>query len=76
MCLAIPMELKEIRGELGVVEMGGARREVRLTLLESPAVGDYVIVHAGFAIQKLDKEQAAKDLALLTEVEEKARGLR
>lgn len=68
MCLAVPMELKSIQGELGVVELGGARTEVRLTLLEDPQVGDFVIVHAGFAIQKLDREQAEKDLALMAEV--------
>jgi hydrogenase expression/formation protein HypC len=73
MCLAIPMELVEVDGDRGVVEAGGVRKEIRLTLLEAPAVGDYVIVHAGFAIQKLDKEQAAKDLALLAEVAERAR---
>lgn len=68
MCLAVPMELMSIAGELGVVELGGARTEVRLTLLEEPKVGDFVIVHAGFAIQKLDREQAEKDLALMADV--------
>jgi len=72
MCLAIPMELKEIDGDRGVVEAGGVRKEIRLTLVDSPAVGDFVIVHAGFAIQKLDKEQAAEDLALLAEIEASA----
>ena len=72
MCLAIPMELKEIRGETGVVEVGGVRREIQLTLMEDPKVGDYLIVHAGFAIQKLDKEQALKDLELFAEIERKA----
>lgn len=68
MCLAVPMELMSIQGELGVVELGGARTEVRLTLLEEPKVGDFVIVHAGFAIQKLDREQAEQDLALMADV--------
>jgi hydrogenase expression/formation protein HypC len=66
------MELKEIRGETGVVEVGGVRREIQLTLMEDPKVGDYLIVHAGFAIQKLDKEQALKDLELFAEIERKA----
>ncbi|MFH1725265.1 MAG: HypC/HybG/HupF family hydrogenase formation chaperone [Elusimicrobiota bacterium] len=65
MCLAIPMELTAVKGEAGTVRMGGAEKEIRLDLVEDPKTGDYVIVHAGFAIQKLDKEQAEKDLALI-----------
>ncbi|MFA5139012.1 MAG: HypC/HybG/HupF family hydrogenase formation chaperone [Elusimicrobiota bacterium] len=72
MCLAIPMELKEVRDETGVVEVGGVRREIQLTLMEDPKVGDYLIVHAGFAIQKLDKDQALKDLELFAEIERRA----
>lgn len=75
MCLAIPMELKEISGDIGVVELGGVRKEVRLTLVDSPALGDYLIVHAGFAIQKLDRAQAEADLALLAEIEQKEASL-
>jgi len=66
------MELKEVRDETGVVEVGGVRREIQLTLMEDPKVGDYLIVHAGFAIQKLDKDQALKDLELFAEIERRA----
>ncbi len=58
MCLAVPMKLIEIKDEgdtkRGVVETGGVMREVDLTLLKDVKTGDYVIVHAGFAIEKID----------------------
>ena len=67
MCLAVPMKIVEGHGALAVAEMSGVRREVDLTLLPEAGVGDYVIVHAGFAISVLDEEEAQKTLALLTE---------
>lgn len=69
MCLAIPMELKEIKGDVGVVEMGGMTKEIRLTFIEEPRVGDYLIVHAGFAIEKLDEEETRKTLSLFKKLE-------
>ncbi len=65
MCVGIPMKLCEVRGEVGVVEEAGVRREVGLALLEAPAVGQFVIVHAGYAIELLDPEEAEQTLALL-----------
>ena len=67
MCLAVPMKVIEIRDDMGDVEVGGVRREVGLMLLEDVRVGDWVIIHAGFAISKLDENQAEETLALLKE---------
>jgi hydrogenase expression/formation protein HypC len=68
MCLAIPMQLTEISGDRGVAEAGGVRREVGLQLLDGLKIGDYVLVHAGFAIQKVDEEEARKTLDLFREL--------
>lgn len=69
MCVAVPMIINKIKGEKGVVEIGGVEREVGLQLLRDVKVGDYVIVHAGFAIQQLDEEDAKETLALFAEME-------
>ena len=68
MCLAVPMKLIEIRDDDGIAELGGVKREVNLHLLEGASIGDYIIVHAGFAIQKLDKEEAEETLNLLRQL--------
>jgi len=68
MCLAVPMKVIEIKGSSGTVELGGLKRRANLQLLEKVNVGDYVIVHAGFAIQKLDEEEAEKTLSVINEV--------
>jgi hydrogenase expression/formation protein HypC len=62
------MQIVEIEGDLGKVDVGGTSREVGLQLIESPAVGDYVLVHAGFAIQKIDEDEAHETLALFDEM--------
>ncbi len=67
MCLAIPSRITAIRGPMATIDVDGVRREVSLMLLEDAAVGDYVIVHAGFAIQKLEEEAAKESLELLRE---------
>lgn len=69
MCLAIPACVERLVGEDGaIVNLGGVRKEVSLALLDDVAVGDYVIVHVGFALQKLDPEEAAQTLALFAEI--------
>lgn len=68
MCLAIPMRIESIDGELAVVELGGTRRHISVALLETPTVGDYVLVHAGFAIKRIDEEEAAETMRLLNEM--------
>jgi hydrogenase expression/formation protein HypC len=69
MCLAVPMKILKIEGEKGIVEIGGVQREVGLQLLKDVKVDEYIIVHAGFAIQKLDEEEALETLALFAEME-------
>ncbi len=67
MCLAIPAKIIEKKGNTGIAEIGGVKREVDLRLVEDIKVGDYVVLHAGFGIQILDEEEAAETLALLKE---------
>ena len=68
MCLGIPVRVMDVDGQSAVVDVGGARREISLLLLDDVIAGDWVILHAGFAIQKLDEEEAEKTLALLREL--------
>ena len=68
MCLGIPMKVIKINDGLGVVELGGVKREISLQLVEDIKIGDYVIIHAGFAIQKLNEEEAEETLSLLREI--------
>ena len=71
MCLAIPSKIINIDNYLATVDVSGARREVSMILMpEDARVGDYVLVHAGFAIQKLDEEAAMESLKLLREYAE------
>ena len=69
MCLAIPVCVEQLVAEDGaIVNFGGVRKEISLALLDDVAVGDYVIVHIGFALQKLDPEEAAQTLSLFAEI--------
>jgi len=68
MCLAIPMKLIEFEGDKGVVELSGVKKEVSLSLLKDFKIGDYLIIHAGFAIEKLDEKEAKKTLSLWAEI--------
>ena len=69
MCLAIPAcDEQLIADDSAIVNLGGVRKEISLALVEDVAVGDYVIVHVGFALQKLDPEEAAQTLALFAEI--------
>ncbi len=65
MCLAIPMRLVEIDGAIAVAEVDGVTRQVRLDLLPEAVLGDYVLIHAGLAIARVDAEQAEETLSLL-----------
>ena len=62
MCLAIPFQLVEINGSVAVGEALGMKREIRVDFIPEPQIGDYVIVHAGFAIDRLGETQALEDL--------------
>lgn len=68
MCLAVPMKVVQKEGTSAVAEISGVRREISLMLLPEAEVNDYVIVHAGFAIQKLNEEEAHKTLELLEQI--------
>ena len=70
MCVAIPLKITEIRGSEAVCERKGARRLVRLDFLKNPKPGDYVLVHAGFAIERICESEALETLRLANEVEE------
>ncbi len=62
MCLAVPLKLIEINGNDAVGEALGMRRSLRVDFIPEPKPGDYVMVHAGFAIERLTTEQAMQDL--------------
>lgn len=68
MCVAIPSRIVEIKDNIGTIDVEGVRREASLLLIEDSRVGDYVIVHAGFAIQKIDEAEALESLKVLREV--------
>ena len=68
MCLGIPVRIMKISGSLAVVEIGGVQRQASLALVEGVCVGDFVILHAGFAIQKVDENDARESLRLLEEI--------
>ncbi len=67
MCLAIPSKIVKIENNVATIDVDGVRREANLLLLENPKVGDYVIVHAGFAINKINEEDALESLKLIRE---------
>jgi len=73
MCLAIPARVAEIlEGDQAIVDLGGVRKDVSLALVDGVQVGDYVIVHVGYALNKLDAEEAQRTLALFAEMGEQA----
>lgn len=73
MCLALPVRVVEVGAGPGddwaIVDLDGLRKEISLALLDGVKVGDYVILHVGYALSKLDPEEAAKTLALFAELE-------
>lgn len=69
MCLAIPACVEQLINEnYAVVNLGGIRKEISLALVEDVVPGDYVIVHVGFALQKLDQTEAERTLAMFAEM--------
>lgn len=76
MCLGVPMKLIEVSAQgTGVADLDGTRTRVNLALIEAPAVGDFVIVHAGYAIERLDVEEAESRLELFDEIAKEHRDL-
>ncbi len=78
MCLAVPVRLKEKRSDsLGVFEYAGVMKDVNLQLLDDVSAGDYILVHAGFAIERLDEAAAEETLSLMRKMamlDEEAKG--
>jgi len=74
MCLAIPSKITHIQNDMAMVDVDGVKREASLLLLEDARVGDYVIIHAGFAIKKIDESAAMETLKLLREAAEAVDG--
>lgn len=68
MCLAIPSKIVSIDHDAAVIDVDGVQRRASVMLLNDVQVGDYVIVHAGFAIQKIDEEAALESLQLMREI--------
>lgn len=65
MCLGIPGRIIEISGLKARVDVAGVKKEISLRLLDNARVGDYVIVHAGFAIERLDEEKAGETISMI-----------
>lgn len=67
MCLAIPGKIIEVTGESALVDFGGIKKNANISLVPNLKAGDYVLVHVGFAIQKVDEALAKKEFGLLHE---------
>ncbi|MBN1697846.1 MAG: HypC/HybG/HupF family hydrogenase formation chaperone [Spirochaetales bacterium] len=74
MCLAIPMKLIEKKNNAGRVSAGNVMYDVNLALVPEAVIGDYLIIHAGFAIERLDRAEAKKTLDLFREIDEISSG--
>lgn len=68
MCLGIPAKIIEIKGTTAKVDVAGTKKDASIKLLEGARVGDYVILHAGFAIEKVDEDKAMETLSLIKEI--------
>lgn len=74
MCLSIPAKIIELEGEMGKASIGGSIIDVGLQLVEDVKIGDYVLVHTGFALEKIDEHEALKQLQLLKELSDNPDG--
>lgn len=72
MCLAVPMKVVRVRGDRATAVVDDVEREIGTALVPDVAVGDFVIVHAGFAIQKLSESEAEETLELFRQMAELA----
>ncbi|MBM3436140.1 MAG: HypC/HybG/HupF family hydrogenase formation chaperone [Bacteroidetes bacterium] len=70
MCLSIPAKVEVIEGEMATVSVGGTKYNASLQMLDDVKLGDYILLHTGFAIQKLTPEEAAESLKVFDEFEE------
>ena len=72
MCLALPAKVLSLDdGNMATVDVGGINKEISLGLLSDVAIGDYVIIHVGFALSRIDEAEAEKTLALFAEIEQR-----
>jgi len=67
------MQIEKIEVESALVNVGGTKRDINISFLEDAAIGDYVLVHAGFAIKKIDEKEAAETVKLLNKMAELTR---
>lgn len=70
MCLSVPAKIIEINGEMAKASIGGSIIDIGLQLVENVSLGDYVLVHTGFALEKVDEEEALKTIELLNQLGE------
>ena len=70
MCLSIPAKVETVDGEMAVVSVGGTKYNASLQMLDDVQIGDYILLHTGFAIQKLSPEEAEESLKVFEEFEE------
>lgn len=68
MCIAVPAEIKKIYGDRALVSYGGVDLAVNVALIEEPQIGEYVLIHAGCAIEKIDNDEASKTLEIFKEL--------
>jgi hydrogenase expression/formation protein HypC len=69
MCLALPAQVTQLLdGERAIVNLGGVRKEISISLLDKVSEGDYVIIHVGYALTRLDEEEAQKTLRLFADM--------
>ena len=68
MCLGVPARIVKIEGSTAVAELGGVMYTVNLELMEEVSIGDFLLIHAGFAIEKIDPAEAAETLRLVREI--------
>ncbi len=68
MCLAVPAKVLEVNGDSALVEFGGARRRVNITLIDTLTKGDYVLIHVGYAIQRMNPNEAQETLRIWEEI--------
>jgi len=74
MCLAYPMKVEHIDGSMAQVSAGAVRSTVNIQLIRQPKIGDYVLVHAGIAIEKINRAKAQEILVLIADLEQKMDG--
>ena len=74
MCLAVPMRVVSVEGTGGIVELGGVEQLVSFSLLPDASPGEYVIVHAGFALERLDEAEARRTIELINELTDSPSG--